>query len=59
MLYNIGKLKSYFNSNGTSKIRLKELGLAIQIMHVNDFEKYFLDIDLSARRRIDLFFSNP
>ena len=44
-LYNIGKIKIYFTS-----IRLQELDPAISITHVNDFEKYFPGVDLSALR---------
>ena len=49
-LFTMGKIHSYFISNGSVKIRLQEKGPSIPITHIADFEKYFPGVDLSAPR---------
>ena len=49
-LFTMGKIHSYFISNGSVKIRLQEKGSSIPITHTADFEKYFPGVDLSAPR---------
>ena len=49
-LFTMGKIHSYFISNGSVKIRLQEKGSSIPITHTGDFEKYFPGVDLSAPR---------
>ena len=34
-------------SNGTVKVKISEISAPISITHVDDFTKYFPDIDLS------------
>ena len=34
-------------SNGTVKVKINEISVAISITHADDFTKYFPDIDLS------------
>ena len=46
----MGKIHSYFISNGSVKIRLQEKGPSIPITHTADFEKYFPGVDLSVPR---------
>ena len=46
----MGKIHSYFISNGSVKIRLQEKGPSILITHTADFGKSFPDVDLSAPR---------
>ena len=48
--FTLGKIHSYFISNGSVKIRLQEKGPSIPITHTADFEKYFPGMDLSAPR---------
>ena len=47
-LFTMGKIHSYFISNGSVKMRLQEKGPSILITHTADFEKYFPGVDLSA-----------
>ena len=49
-LFTMGKIHSYFISNGSVKIRLQEKGPSIPVTHTADFEKYFPGVDLSAPR---------
>ena len=49
-LFTMGKIHSYFISNGSVKILLQEKGPSIPITHTADFEKYFPGVDLSAPR---------
>ena len=49
-LFTMGKIHSYFISNGSVKIRLQEKGPSIPITHTADFEKYFPGVDLSVPR---------
>ena len=45
-LFTLGKIHSYFISNGSVKIRLQEKGPSIPITHTVDFEKHFPALDL-------------
>ena len=54
-LFTMGKIHSYFISNGSIKICLQEKGPSIPITHTADFEKYFLGVDLSAPRQNFIF----
>ena len=45
-LHSLGKINSFFISGGTIKIKVKENSLPLSITHVDDFGKYFPDIDL-------------
>ena len=49
-LFTMGKIHSYFISNGSVKIRLQEKEPSIPITHTADFEKYFPGLDSSAPR---------
>ena len=49
-LFTMGKISSYFFSNGPVKINLQEQGPSIQIAHTADLEKYFPGVDLSNPR---------
>ena len=47
-LYQIGKIDSFYASNGNIKIRLQENARPITISHTHDFIKYFPGVDLSV-----------
>ena len=49
-LFTMGKIHSYFISNGLVKIHVKEKGPSIPITHTTDFEKYFPGVELSGPR---------
>ena len=51
-LFTMGKIYSYFISNGSVKIRLQEKGPWITSTNTVDFERYFSDVDLSAPKYI-------
>ena len=46
-LHSLGKINSFFISGDTIKIKVSENSLPLAITHVDDFGKYFPDIDLS------------
>ena len=46
-LYRMGKIFSYYVSNGTVKIKIQETSQPLSIMHTSDLEKLFPDVDLS------------
>ena len=46
-LHRMGKIFSYYVSNGTVKIKIQETSQPLSIMHISDLEKLFPDIDLS------------
>ena len=50
VLCTLGKIHSYFISNGSVKINLQDREPSISITHTADFEKYFPSVDLSAAR---------
>ena len=43
----MGKIFSYYVSNGTVKIKIHETSQSKSIMHTSDLEKIFPDADLS------------
>ena len=43
----MGKIFSYYVSNGTAKIKIQETLEPLSIMHVSDQDKIFPDVDLS------------
>ena len=47
VLLNMGKINRLMVSNGTVKVKINEISVAISITHADDFTKYFPDIDLS------------
>ena len=47
VLLNTGKINRLMVSNGTVKVNISEISAPISITHVDDFTKYFPDIDLS------------
>ena len=49
-LFWMGKIHSYFISNGSVKIHLQEKGPSIPITQTADFEKYFPGMGLSSPR---------
>ena len=49
-LLTLGKINSFYVSNGTIRIKISEYSSPLSITHVNDFGKYFPDIDLSPSR---------
>ena len=51
MLHSLGKINSFFISGDTIKIKVSENSLPLSITHVDDFGKYFPDIDLSPPER--------
>ena len=46
-LRSLGKIHSFFISNGTIKIKLQENSNPEPITHSSDFDKFFPDVDLS------------
>ena len=46
-LHRMGKIFSYYVSNGTVKIKIQETSQPLSIMHTSDLEKLFPDVDLS------------
>ena len=46
-LHRMGKIFSYYVSNGTVKIKIQETSKPLSIMHTSDLEKLFPDVDLS------------
>ena len=46
-LHRMGKIFSYYVSNGTVKIKIQETSKPLSIMHKSDLEKLFPDVDLS------------
>ena len=46
-LYRMGKIFSYYVSNGTVKVKIQETSQPLSIMHTSDLEKLFPDVDLS------------
>ena len=46
----LGKINSFYISNGTIRIKISENSSPLSITHVNDFGKHFPDIDLSPSR---------
>ena len=47
----LGKINSFFISGDTIKIKVSENSLPLSITHVDDFGKYFLDVELSPSGR--------
>ena len=43
----MGKIFSYYVSNGTVKIKIQETSKPLSIMHISDLDKLFPDVDLS------------
>ena len=50
-LHSLGKIFSFYISSDTIKIKVSENSSPLSITHVNDFGKYFPDIDLSPPER--------
>ena len=50
-LHSLGKISSFFISSDTIKITVSKNSLPLSITHVDDFGKYFPDIDLSPPER--------
>ena len=46
-LRSLGKIHSFFISNSTIKIKLQENSNPESITHSSNFDKFFLDIDIS------------
>ena len=46
-LLDLGKINNFFVSSGKIKIRLQENSKPLAITHVEDFKKYFPDVDLT------------
>ena len=46
-LHSMGKIYSYYVSNGTIKIKIQETSKPLSIMHISDLDKRFPDVDLS------------
>ena len=49
-LLTLGKINSFYISNGTIRIKISENSSLLSITHVDDFGKHFPDIDLSSSR---------
>ena len=47
MLHSLGKINSFFISGDTIKIKVNENSLPLSVTHIDDFGKYFPNIDLS------------
>ena len=47
VLLNMGKINKSVVSNGVVKVKISEIIAPLLITHVDDFAKYFPDIDLS------------
>ena len=43
----MGKIFSYYVSNGTVKTKILETSQPLSIMHISDLDKLFPDVDLS------------
>ena len=52
-LHSLGKIYSFFISSNTIKIRVSENSSLLSLTHVEDFGKYFPDVDLSPPKRSD------
>ena len=50
-LHSLGKIFSFYISGDTIKIKVSENSSPLSITHVDDFGKYFPDIDLSPPER--------
>ena len=50
-LHSLGKIFSYYISGDAIKIKVNENSSPLSITHVDDFGKYFLDVDLSPPER--------
>ena len=50
-LHSLGKIFSFYISGDTIKIKVSENSSSLSITHVDDFGKYFPDIDLSPPER--------
>ena len=50
-LHSLGKIFSFYISGDTIKIKVSENSSLLSITHVNDFGKYFPDIDLLPSER--------
>ena len=46
-LHRMGKIFSYYVSNGTVKIKIQETSKPLSIMHISDLDKLFPNVDLS------------
>ena len=46
-LHRMGKIFSYYVSNGTVKIKIQETSQPLSIMHTSNLEKLFPDVDVS------------
>ena len=46
-LHKMGKIFSYYVSNGTVKIKIQETSQPLTIIHTSDLQKLFPDVDLS------------
>ena len=49
-LLTLGKINSFYISNGTIRIEINENSSPLSITHVDDFGKHFFDINLSLSR---------
>ena len=49
-LLTLEKINSFYISNGTIRIKISENSSPLSITHVDDFGKYFPDIELSPSR---------
>ena len=47
VLLNMGKINRLMVSNGTVKVKIREISASISITHAGDFTKYFPGVDLS------------
>ena len=52
-LHNLGKIHSFFISGDTVKIRLSENSSPLSLTHIEDFGKYFPDVDFLPPERSD------
>ena len=43
----MGKIFSYYVSNGTVKIKIQETSKPLSIMHISDLDKHLPDVDHS------------
>ena len=49
-LFTLGKINSFYISNGTVRIKISESSFPLSVAHADDFGKHFCDIDLSQSR---------
>ena len=51
--HSLGKIHSFFVSGGTIKIRVNENSFRLSLTNIDDFGKYFRDVNLSPHKRSD------